>query len=301
MRGAAGTLGAPRPRRSSGRASVRLSGCYVASRSVSLSAGVCVSSASLSARLVMELSLGLSLSVPPPCLLEVRPLPLQCPEGGQQRASGPGHRPVAREPRWPPGRHPPPPPHLPVQSPKPEVLAPDTSCSKVPLREGVGEAVQQEALSEPELQVGHTPSPTPCPPVPGAGAEEDAGAIRGPPAVGVLTANTIPRADGDPSPTVPYEAPLSVNSRSPWDPSAQEAGYPRAPPPPPLQIRLGQFTSAQVVGGVQASSPRACALALRCGLITATTAGSGKGSTVLRARTETRGVSVLYICSCHRL
>ena len=35
-------------------------------------------------------------------------------------------------------------------------------------------------------------------PVPGARAQEDTGAIRGPPAVGVLTTNAVPRADKGP-------------------------------------------------------------------------------------------------------
>ena len=40
--------------------------------------------------------------------------------------------------------------------------------------------------------------PPPTSPVPGARAQEDAGAIGGPPAVGVLTTNAVPRADKGP-------------------------------------------------------------------------------------------------------
>ena len=55
----------------------------------------------------------------------------------------------------------------------------------------------------------------------GARAQEDTGAIRGPPAVGVLTTNAVPRADKGPgrSTRVSAEAPLTVSSGSSQDTS----------------------------------------------------------------------------------
>lgn len=54
-----------------------------------------------------------------------------------------------------------------------------------------------------------TPPSFSSPPVPGARAEEDAGAVRGPPAVGVLAADAVPRAEGAgrPSATAPCTEP----------------------------------------------------------------------------------------------
>ena len=100
-------------------------------------------------------------------------------------------------------------PLLPVQSPKPEVLVPDTSCSKVALMGGGSREAPSAETPGTELWlvgVGDSRSsgdsvtlPTPpTSPVPGARAQEDTGAIRGPPAVGVLTTNAVPRADKGP-------------------------------------------------------------------------------------------------------
>lgn len=102
-------------------------------------------------------------------------------------------------------------PLLPVQSPKPAVLAPDTSCSKVALMGGGGGGREARSVETPGTElwlvgVGDSRSsgdsvtlpPPPTSPVPGARAQEDAGAIGGPPAVGVLTTNAVPRADKGP-------------------------------------------------------------------------------------------------------
>lgn len=105
--------------------------------------------------------------------------------------------------------------HLPVQSPRPEVLAPDTSCSKEALAEGKTDAVSKNPSHRAPVwgereprSAGRsgTPPPASVPPVPGAWAEEDTGAVGRPPAVGVLTANAVPRAykgPAGPSATAP--------------------------------------------------------------------------------------------------
>lgn len=93
-------------------------------------------------------------------------------------------------------------PSLPEQSPKPEVLAPDTSCSNVALRWGNGTEV--DLAENPLHPAWHregergpwmlrcAPPPMSSFPVPGSWSEENAGAIGGPPAVWILAANTVP-------------------------------------------------------------------------------------------------------------
>lgn len=97
---------------------------------------------------------------------------------------------------------------LPVQSPKPEVLAPDTSCSNVALR--WGKETEADSAQSPlhpawhggrgearnSLIMGCQTRPHVSPfPIPGSWFEEDAGAVGGPSAVRILAADTVPRIE----------------------------------------------------------------------------------------------------------